>query len=427
MTPSRIATVLRDHLQDISTGGFPIAGEPILVPRVAYLDLLAATRRLLEILRSAVVKLATTSDGRMKKLGADPRAFERFVADHAFEIEHSVDFARADVIFTQRGPQFIEFNVGGGIGGMVEFELQRGAWTQLRRESGLDDLFGASLYDQFAKVINRTADKCGLPRSATLIGTADDAGKNHRHFDAQVEFLEQRGISARFVELSKFAEELDTVGNITNSVAVVQFTEYEARLNGWDVMPFLGAVRAGLVAVPSQTSRLIDSKKVLALVSEGLPWMSEEDRRFVDRYVPWSRILAGRRVEWRGRSHDMVELLIRHKDSFVLKGAAGLSAREVHFGASHTEDEWHKMIEEFLITEYYTVQEVVDPLPHQVRVLNDDDGSMTTIRANSIISPFCIGGVPAGCHVRFAAASDEPRAITRGSGGMQGCLLGEPE
>lgn len=355
------------------------------------------------------------------------RAFERFVPDPVFEIGHTVDFARADVVLTRYGPQFIEFNVGGGVGGMVEFELQRRAWTQLRREAGLPDMVGGSLYDQVADVIKRTCDEYGLPRSATLVGTVDDSGKNHRHFRAQVEFLEERGVSARFVELSRFAEALDGSGEIGNSVAVAQFAEYEARLNGWNTAPFADAVRGGLVAVPSQTARLIDSKKVLALVSEGLPWMSEEDRRFVNRYVPWSRILTDRLVEWRGQSIGLVELLVKHKDSFVLKGAAGLSAREVHFGASCTEEEWWELLSKLVATEYYTVQEVVDPLPRQVRVLYDEDGSMRTVRADLIVSPFCIGGTPAGCHLRFAAASAEPRAITRGSGGLQGCLLGAPE
>lgn len=424
--PSKwIAEILMHDMREISMGGFPIAAEPIVVPLGSYGGLLDVTRRLLELQHTAVVNLAPDQNGRMAALKADPASFPRFTPDEAFEMRHSADVARADVMIGEGGPQFIEFNVGAGISGMVQFELQRRIWQRIRSEAGELALTGVDLFAQFAGVIARTCAELGIAPSALLIGTLDDPGKTRRHFDVQIELLRGHGIPARFAELRHLLEQAGPTEKFENLLGVIQFSENEANALGWDMSPLLSAMEADLTAVPSQSARLVDSKKVLALLSEGLPWMSVEDRDLVRRFVPWSRVLGDRRVEWRGQMYELPRLLIERQELFVLKGAAGLSAQEVFFGANTSAQEWEQLVRAAAESEYYAAQEIVTAIRHPVQVMLDESGRMDTILANSVISPFCVGGVAAGCHVRFDSAT-RLGPVSRSSGAMLGCLLGAP-
>ncbi|MER5539944.1 hypothetical protein [Streptomyces mirabilis] len=419
----RVAEIVEHDLRELSLGRFPIAAEPITVPLSSYRDLLEATRRLMELQHTAISNLAPDRHGRMVALKADPADFPRFTDDEPFEMRHAADVARADVMICQSGPQFIEFNVGAGVGGMLTFELQRRFWQRVRAEADEPPLTGVDLFEQLARVITRTAAELGIAPSALLIGTLDDPGKSQRNFDLQIDLLQQFGVQARFADLRDLRELTGPAGGIANAVGVVQFSENEANARGWDMSSLVTAVKAGLTAVPSQSARLMDSKKVLALLSEGLPWMSRDDLELVRRYVPWSRVVGDRPVEWRGHRYNLPRLLIERQECFVLKGAAGLSAQEVFFGATLSDREWKDLVHEATESEYYVAQETVTPVLHPVQMMLDESGRTETVLANSVISPFCLGGVPAGCHVRFDTVIG-PGPVSRDSGARLGCLLG---
>jgi hypothetical protein len=173
--------------------------------------------------------------------------------------------------------------------------------------------------------------------------------------------------------------------------------------------------------IPSQTSWLLHSKRTLARLSEGLPWMSAGDSELVRRYVPWSRVIGDRRVYWRGETHELPRLLTEHRESFVLKGATGCSGKEVVFGARTAQADWARTVQDAVRTGYPIAQEVVasDPYPVDVMVAPSE---IVRVAANSVISPFCLGGRPAGCLARFDAA-EEPGLVRCADGAVLTCLL----
>ncbi|MEV4661057.1 hypothetical protein AB0J85_03825 [Micromonospora echinofusca] len=416
---ARVAEILAEHMRDIPMGGFPIAAEPVVVPLDAYRELLAATRRLVELSHQTVLRLAPDLAGRMAALRVDPAEYQRANPDEAFELRHTGDVVRADVVIGEDGPRFVELNVGAGIGGMVQFEQQRRAWHRVRSAAGLPPLAGEDIFALFAELLRRTCAELRLPAGALLIGTLEDPGKRGRVNDMQVQLLGEHGLPARFARLPHLLDEIRP----TDLLGVVQFCEDEAGQLGWDVTPLLTAIKGGMHAVPSQTSRLVDSKKVLAWLSEGLPWMSEQDRELVRRFVPWSRVLGERRVHWRGRAYELPRLLVERQEHFVLKGAAGLSSLEVFFGATTEPERWAELVRTGTESEYYVAQELVTPVRRPVRVMLDESGRTDEVLANPVISPFCVGGVPTGCLMRFDTATG-PGAVTVKSGAMLGCLLG---
>lgn len=421
---ARLAKIMASQLPSISVSGFPVAAQPIVVPRRDYADLLTATAAFLRLQHAAVKNMAADHTGRLAELKADRVDFPRFVADDHFEMLHASDMARADVILGPTGPQFIEFNVGGGFAGMVQFEVLRRIWREVGDACGQPPLTAGSPFDSLAALISRTCAETGRRPEVLFLNSFDDSGRTPAELETQLGFLRERGVPARFADVRTVSVE-DVLAASARPVVIVQFSEREALDAGWDISSLLHMLAAGMTAIPSQSARLIDSKKVMALLSEGLPWMGKGDYALVRRYVPWTRIVRDRTVHWGDRAWHIQQLLIEEQPKFVLKGSAGLSGKEVTFGAHCTADRWAQLVSSALDTEYYVAQEVVESVRVPIRVLHDDVGRHDCSTVKMVVSPFCIGGIPTGCHVRM-----DPTAglglVTRGTGAFPGCLLGAP-
>ena len=151
--------------------------------------------------------------------------------------------------------------------------------------------------------------------------------------------------------------------------------------------------------------------------------MTRRETELVQQYVPWSRVVGDRKVLWHGRRHDLPRLLTEHQESFVLKGATGWSCQEVYFGWTTSPQRWAELVDEAVRTGYYIAQERVPAETYPLDLMTET-GEITRIRAESVVSPFCLGGDPAGCFVRFAEADNQALAIG-GLGVGVSCLLAE--
>ncbi|MEO7262668.1 MAG: hypothetical protein ABI047_15645 [Jatrophihabitantaceae bacterium] len=421
----RLAEMLAEQLLTISPKtGFPVVGQPLIIPHDEYRSLLSATSRLLRLQLTAIRNIAPDAQGRLAALKADPAAFSRFTADEDFELRHAADMARADVIIGATGFQFIEFNVGGGFGGMVEFEALRQVWQRVAIASGEPQLTGDSPYAAFARLIRQTASEHGA-RPAALVLAYFEADWTAEELGGQCDFLREHQIPTELADVGSMS-----VAEITASspypIGIVQLSDREAVDAGWDLSRLQALQRAGLTAIPSQSARLIDSKKVLALLSEGLPWMNEADHAFVQRFVPWTRIVRNCDTTWETRVYSLQDLLLAEQSRFVIKGSAGLAGNEVIFGANCSPQEWSRLVGTAVESEYYVAQEVVDSAPVKVRVIHDEYGTHDYRTVRMVVSPFCIGGVPSGCYVRMAQAPNTG-LVTRDTGAFIGCLLGAPD
>ncbi|WP_329007434.1 hypothetical protein OG271_16980 [Micromonospora rifamycinica] len=425
LDPARVAETIVADMQGVSMGGYPVAVEPVVVPVGSYRGLLDATTRLLDLQRRAVVHLASDEAGRMAALGVDPRAHPRVIDDESFELRHCAEMARADVLIAEDGPRFVEFNVGASFGGMVQFDLHRRAWQRLAAGAGGPALSSPDPFALYATLIRRICAELGIDPSVLLVGSLQDPSVSERFFDIQLGRLRDHGVRARFARLDRLLDVMGPPATLARTLGLVHVCENEAQASGWDMSALVTALRSGLRMFPSQTTRLVDSKKVLALLSEGLPWMSADEHALVQRVVPWSRVMGDRWVEWRGRRYELPRLVVERQELFVLKGAAGFSSEEVHFGTRTAADRWAKLVESAATSEYYVAQEIVPVVRHPVRVMLDESGETETVSANSVLSPFTIGGAATGCLVRFDRAT-EPGAITVRSGARLACLFPQP-
>lgn len=424
MPKRRIAELIADRIDDIAVAGYPVAARPIVQSRQAYAELHGTTSRLLDLHLRAVKNLATDARGRQIAIGANEAHFPRPFLGEMYEMGHARDMARADVIVGLDGPKFIEYNVGGGFGGMVQFESQRRLWLQVGAEFGGGSLLGFDPFAALAQLIAKTCREAGKKPSAAFLFSSDDPGRTRAQLDAQVQFLTGWGIEAVNLDFRSPTLERD-YAQLGSPLAIFQFSEWEALHAGWDMTELIRLLESGVMTgIPSQSSRLLDSKKILALLSEGgLPWMSASDEALARRYIPWTRIIRDRKVDWGTQFRHISEILTNHQEHFVIKGSASAGGKEVRFGRECSGDEWSRLVDAAVESEYFVAQEVVESVRTPIEVLYDEDGSSEVVSAQLVVKPFCIDGVSSGSRARVDVGS-ESRVVSMETGAAAGCVLG---
>ncbi|MBB5857507.1 hypothetical protein ACFQ05_41075 [Amycolatopsis umgeniensis] len=420
------ADILTEELDGIPYVGFPFALQPFVVPRESYRELLDAMSRLLELERRAVRHLAPDRAGRLAALEMDDNVLA--TGDEEFEMAHDADMGRADVVLAEDGPKFVELNANGAVGGLVQFQLFQHAWQRVRQRAGRPAFVGADAYASIARYFTEICSDLGVPPAAAIVGSCREFGPGYstKYFDVQADFLRRHGVLAEHFEPDELDRLIGPGGALRYRVGMAQFTveEYADEL-GIDLDPVREVQAAGFRLYPSYSYCMVHSKKMLALLSEGQPWMSREERDFVDRYVPWTRLVRPGTATWQDRSYDLPELLLKYQERFVLKTAFGWAGREVTIGARSTPDEWAQTVQLALSRKDFVAQEFVEAVRFPVDVLHES-GSVTRVSANSVISPFSFGGRPAGCFARFVWTENTEEVISGQISATLSCLLAEP-
>jgi hypothetical protein len=425
LEPARIAEIMRDELRGLGPPAFPVALQPLVVPPESFRELLSATAGLVALLHKAVRNAAADRDGRIEALGIDRADCPFFVPDEDFELRHCADMARADVVIAADGPKFIEINVSGAVGGMADMQAYHQGWRRIAGQAGRRPFAGVDIWPQLAALVKRTCAELGAMPSVVIVDHLSevDPTNKSRTVRLQVDGLGAHGVRAQHIDPADLMTGIGLPGPLLEPLGLAEFDLADAREAGCDLSPVRAALDTGFLAIPSQTSWLLHSKKTLAWLSEGQWWMSPSERDLADRYLPWTRTVGDRPVCWRGRRYDLPGLLTEHRESFVLKGATGCSGKEVVFGARTEAGDWARQVEQAVRTGYPVAQEVVvsDTTPVDVLL---ESGEITRVAANSVVSPFCIGGVPVGCHARFASAGP-PGLVRVADGAVLTCLLAE--
>lgn len=414
-----------EELRELPFPPYPIALQPFLLSRPAYRELLGATADLLALIRRSVRHSGADSAVRLAALRLDPADCPYWTDDEEWELRHCADLARADVVLGVDGPKFVEFNVSGAFGGMLHFQLYQRAWQRVREEAGLPAFVGVDAYARLAGLVERTCAELGAPPTVVLVGTPREWGPStpRRHFLQQADLLRQHGIEAVHLDFEELVDGIGAPGRLRYPLGIAQFDVHDAEQLGYDIGPVRAAQALGFRLIPSATSWMLHTKRQLALLSEGQPWMSVRDHELATRYLPWSRLAGDRTVRWRDGEHHLPTLLLEHRDRFVLKGATGFSGAEVFFGGRSTPADWAALVEHAVSSDYHIAQEVVEavPLPVDVAV---EPGVVTRVVANPVISPFVVDGAGVGCFARFIA-DHQPGVISALSRARLTCLLGE--
>ncbi|MEU9504865.1 hypothetical protein AB0D32_01100 [Micromonospora sp. NPDC048170] len=421
LPPDAIVAAYRREFAGLALEHAPVALRPIVVTQGAYRELLQATESLLRLLARAAHEVGPDRAARARVLSVTDQDCPVFGDDEDFEQRHWADMARADVVVGPQGPMFVEFNVSGTFEGLLDFHALLETWQRVREAAGRPAYVAVDPFPGFAGLVRRVCAELEVPPELLFVGTRRMWGSDvsRRYYLRKTALLRRHGVHAEQVEFA----DLSARPGLARRVAVFDFTAADGRAEGFDLSPVWQAVRAGMRLVPSQSAWFLHSKKLLALLSEGMDWMDARQRELVDRYVPWSRVLGERKVLWAGRHHDLPRLLAEQQHQMVIKHATGDAGRQVTFGARTAPADWRRLVERACASGDHVAQQVVSSVPYPVEVIGPD-GQVTRVRADAVVSPFCIGGSASGCHAKFVTHG-EPGVISISQGAVSSCLVAE--
>ncbi|MFF7656455.1 hypothetical protein ACFZCY_42685 [Streptomyces sp. NPDC007983] len=389
-------------MDDIAFPMSPASVRPVVLPPDSYSEMFTAAAALLALLRRTLLEAAPTAAGRIAALGADESVYPLFM-DSAVEEDFATCMARPDVMVDATGPKFVEFNIGGGLGGVVDTSLNSAAWIAAYGGPEQAPFTGPDPLAVRDAIFVRAVQELGTTPGVAVVGTTRDlnGSKTTRYYDVQVDSLRKRGLKAEFFEPEDLLDGLGLPGRPRYELGLRHFTIPEWRGHRIDLTPVRTALDAGCTLIPTQTAYLISNKKVLGWVSEGRSWMTQRDRETIERYLPWTRVVGERRTQWRGAAHALPELLLSRPEEFVLKPAIGMKAQDVLVGRHCDPEVWRSTVTRAAAAEDYIVQEYVEPAPYTMEFAEEDGVGTYEADVYPVLSPFIFDGRPGGCMVRY--------------------------
>ncbi|MFF2330064.1 MULTISPECIES: hypothetical protein [unclassified Streptomyces] len=414
---------LTDHLRRaLDDLDYPVnlrSMRPVVLPQSSYQELFTATRRILGLLRRALLDSAPDAPSRMAALGMSEEHYPLWV-DSPWEEEYATCMARPDISVTVDGPKFLEMNVGSGIGGVVETHVNSLAWQTAFGGADQAPFTGYDPLSARAELFARAAREFGVTPAVAVVGTLRDLGsvRTTRYFDLQVASLQRHGLQAEFFEPEDLLDGLGLPGTQRYALGLRHLTVYDWTRLGLDLSPIRTALDEGCVLLAPQSAYLIANKQVLGWISEGRPWMTEDDRAVVDRYVPWTRIVGDQPTEWRGITKSIPDLLLAHPEKFVLKPGLGLGGHGVVFGRSSDETTWHDAVAHAVRTGGYIAQEHLDSVPHRMELAAGDGSGTYEDDVFPLFSPYLFDDRPAGCLVRYLPPGRDGLISVQGTGAL---------
>lgn len=376
---------------------------PVVLPAARGAELERATTHLADLLRRAVRGLGDDCVSRHRALGLDERLTE-FYGDEEFENAYATVMGRPDVILTDSGWKFIEFNFCSSTGGQVYAHLLNELWRQLLPEDTLSALTLADPLKTRSDLLRTVIDDLGLDPYVALVGYLpdvflSDSGGSRRYYEIEADALRKAGIRAEYFETDEFIEALGSRADAFP--LVLERTVPQEWIDaGREIDPLLTIRKCGSAVLTPQSSYLAANKQLFALLSAGQDWMTDRDRAFVERYIPWSRSIREETVEFRGATWKLADLLRERRADFVLKRSDGDQNFDVHIGSVTDAAVWEDVIAKGREAGTWIAQEAVHSTEVHANVLDCDRGEPLGIGTRAVFGPLFMGGRMTGCVVR---------------------------
>ncbi|GAB2685767.1 hypothetical protein [Nocardia thraciensis] len=394
----------------------PIPLRPVLLPAATVRTLTMLSRHLLRLIESICTERAKTPAELAELLGYRRPPASMLTDDPKWNAT-ALDMARPDIIISGGVARFVEFNITSGIAGPEHMTRQDRFFMNKLRALHSDIAAKFTVPDNFTarrEVIWKAAQAYSIqhPR-VCLLGWSDEGLGSRDYFSETIEDFNNHGISCDFAipdQLDSSPTALTHDGKpIDIAYRTFAYTHESAKRVNWDISPLRHAMQAGTaITLTPELADLYSSKKILAWLSESAGSLPAADREFVQTHVPWSRVIADTKVWWRGRSRDLLSLLIDEQDQFLLKPHAQLGGHGVLVGRATPPGEWRTAVTSAAIRGTHVVQEFWPPDPIEVPIHRPASGSTELVRAAAVVSPVLFGGKLSGVLVRHTDAPESP-------------------
>ncbi|HYG61373.1 MAG TPA: hypothetical protein VEL74_02225 [Thermoanaerobaculia bacterium] len=342
-----------------------------------------------------------------------------FITEIVMSPPNGIDtiISRGDLIDTADGFKCIEFNFSPHLGGwespiLAGLHLSVPATAEFLSSRGIPVAYTDTVQKLFRLVIRDVMEK-GISRDGEinvgfLIPTTDpveSTGPKTRYFDGELQRALAEvggGLSGRVVA-GNYAS-LSTRDNLLFSGGLRLHAAIDLTIGG-NTQPavFRSFKSSNLSLFNGPVGPVLGTKRNLALLSEhaGTSAFSDEEREFIRRYIPWTRLVVPGSVEFEGRSAPLDELLVARRERMVLKEGGSAGGKGVFLGKFTPEPEWREAIATAMQSRgQWVVQEHFESLPYLYQ--SGDHGASVH---DVIWGPFVFGGEYAGVILRM-----QPRA-----------------
>ncbi len=177
-----------------------------------------------------------------------------------------------------------------------------------------------------------------------------------------------------------------------------------------------------VTVVNSFRAKLLHKKMSLALLSDDryAKLYTPEQRKAIATHIPWTRKMREGHTTYRGTVVDLVDLITRHKDRFVLKPNDEYGGKGVVLGWTVGQHDWEQTILTGL-TASYVVQEKVPVPRYPFPVLLD---RIHYLDLSIDHDPYLFWGSVSGCLTRLSSSA--LLNVTAGAGSVVPTYIVEP-
>jgi len=187
--------------------------------------------------------------------------------------------------------------------------------------------------------------------------------------------------------------------------------------------PLVQAYLDGAVTVVNSfRAKLLHKKMSLALLSDEryAALYTPAERKAIAIHIPWTRKMREGHTSYRGAVVDLVELVMRHRDRFVLKPNDEYGGKGVVLGWTVDQHEWEQTVLAGL-TASYVVQERVSVPRYPFPVLLD---RMHYLDLSIDHDPYLFWGRVSGCLTRLSSSA--LLNVTAGAGSVVPTFIVDP-
>ncbi|MFE0641940.1 hypothetical protein ACFW2Y_10080 [Streptomyces sp. NPDC058877] len=398
-----IRHMLRHELRDTGWPYQPhLPAAPMAIPRAAYAEVFRVSVALTGLLRRTALESGRTTAERLAAYDM-PATEDRLWTDDAFVEERYADsVVRPDLVIGPNGPQFLEFNVSGALGGVVETESRLSVWRRLHAdEDGRTPFRSPRPFAVRAEMFRSISAELALAPRIAVVGSARVNGVEPRYFEMEAEYYNSHGLTARFFEPDELHEAWDCAPHLRHPIGLRNFTIPDWLEVGLDTTPVQDALDHGCVLVGTQTSTFLHSKLAMGWLSEGRPWMTEGERALVERYLPWTRVLSERKTHREGQQVDLLPFVRANRERLVLKAGLGECGKQVVIGRQVDQAAWESAVSDAVDGGPSVVQEFVEPQTCRASLIVDGCDEPYEADVAPVLGPLLFGGRPAGLFCRF--------------------------
>ncbi|SES95320.1 Glutathionylspermidine synthase [Natronincola peptidivorans] len=336
--------------------------QPMFLSKEDFEKFQALTTMLMKILRK-VINHYLSNEAFRKNFEFTPLLEKMILKDPGYAIP--VPMGRFDIFYHYNGSfQFCELNADGSSGMVEARELQ---WI-MERSLAIKELkkdYSFTTFEFFdtwvdALLNNYKQFKGGeeKPRLAIVDFFSSTVPSEFTEFKKA---FEKRGCPTVIADIRdlQYKEGKLFYGDFPIDCIYRRAVTWEIIHNETAVQDFIEAYLDGAVCVVGPIrSQIIHNKKIFSILHDPLktPFLSEEERRFVEEHIPYTTTFDGENVE-------LVDFTIKNKDQLVLKPTDKYASCGVYIGRDFTVEEWRRIIkneakEEYLLQQFCQVPNI---------------------------------------------------------------------